>query len=285
MKINRTSPQEHNYLKIISTIAKSPKSLYFIGSLPKDRQISVAIVGTRKPTSYGKEVTYKLAYDLAKKGIIIISGMAFGVDAIAHRAALDAGGKTIAVLACGADKAYPASNKQLYNDILYNDGAVISEYEPGTNARKYTFLERNRIISGLSDAIIITEANISSGTMSTAARALEQGRDVLVVPGNITNPLSMGCNKLIKQGAAPITSAEDILEIVAPDLLQDQTSLPLGNNKNETKIIQLMQSGIRDGDELQIKSAIELSEFSSTITIMEINGIIRSVGGNQWSLR
>ena len=285
MKINTISPQDNKFTQIINTIADKPKKLYFTGKLPEHRRVSVAIVGTRKPTSYGREVTHKIAYDLAKKGVIIISGLALGVDGIAHQAALEAGGTTMAVLANGVDIIYPASHINLAKNILLSGGAIISEYEPGTEARDYQFIQRNRIVSGLSDAIIITEAAIRSGTMSTAAYALEQGREVFVVPGNITSPLSAGCNKLIKQGANPITCAEDVLEIIAPDMLKSQNILPLGANALETQIICLLQSGIRDGDELQAQSGADISEFSQTITMMEISGILRALGGNQWTLR
>lgn len=285
MKINIVSPQEHKYLQIIDTIVNKPKKLYFIGKLPENRRPTVAIIGTRKPTAYGREVTYKLAYDLAKRGVIIISGLALGVDGIAHRATLDANGVTLAILANGVNIIYPASHKSLADDILKNGGAIISEYAPDVQARDFQFLERNRIVSGLSDAIIITEAAIHSGTMSTAAHALDQGKEVFVVPGNITSPLSAGCNKLIKQGANPITCAEDVLEIIAPDLLTKQTLLPLGTNKIETKIITLLQSGVRDGDDLQSQSNIPISEFSQAMTLLEINGTIRALGGNQWTLK
>lgn len=285
MKINRISPQSSKYLQIISTIAKSPEKLHFIGKLPSERITTVAIVGSRKPTAYGKEVTHKFAYELASRGIIIISGLALGVDAIAHRAALEAGGKTIAVLANGVDTIYPANHKSLANDIINSDGAIISEYEPGIAARSFQFLARNRIVSGLSDAIIVTEAAIRSGTLSTVSHALEQGREVFVVPGNITSPLSAGCNNLIKQGAHPITCVEDVLEIIAPNLLQPQSILALGANPQESIIIELLQSGIRDGDELQYQSNIDASEFAQTLTMMEINGTIRGLGGNQWTLR
>lgn len=284
-KINSIRPLEHEYLKIIDTIANNPKRLYFKGKLPDHRVPTVAIVGTRKPTSYGREVTYQLAYDLASRGVVIVSGLSTGIDAIAHQAALEAGGITLAVLGNGIDTIYPAVNYSLAKEILSKGGAIISEYEPGVSARDFRFLERNRIVSGLSDAIIITEAAIRSGTMSTAAHALEQGREVFVVPGNITSPLSAGCNKLIKQGANPITCAEDVLEIIAPELLAGQSILPLGMNPLESKIISMLQSGIRDGDELQQKSEVGVSEFSQTLTLMEISGTIRALGGNQWTLR
>ncbi len=285
MKINSISPQKHKYLQIINTIAKPPKLLYCIGNLPETRITSVAIVGTRRPTSYGQEVTHKLSYELAKRGIVIVSGLALGVDSIAHNAALEAGGKTIAVLANGLDTIYPATNKQLARKITESGGAIISEYEPDVLAREFQFLERNRIVSGLADAIIVTEAAARSGTLSTVAHALEQNREVFVVPGNITSPMSSGCNVWLKQGAHPVTCVEDILEIIAPDLLQPQTSLALGNNAEETKIIQILQSGIRDGDEIQNQSELSAADFSQTLTMLEINGIIRALGGNQWTLR
>jgi len=285
MKINTIAPQDNKYLQIIDTIANCPKKLYFIGKLPEKRTPTVAIVGTRKPTAYGREVTHRLAHDLASRGVIIISGLALGVDSIAHRATLDAGGITLAVLANGVDIIYPATHRDLASDILAKGGAIISEYEPGIEARDFQFLERNRIVSGLSDAVIVTEAAVRSGTLSTVMHALEQGREVFVVPGNITSPLSVGCNNLIKQGAHPITCAEDILEIIAPELLRPQTILPLGSTLLESKIIGLLQSGIRDGDELQKLSEVKVNEFSQTITMMEISGTIRALGGNQWTLK
>ena len=285
MKINSISPLKHKYLQIVDTIAKKPERLHFIGTLPENRVTSVAIVGSRKPTAYGREVTYQLSYDLAKYGVVIISGLALGVDGIAHRAAVEAGGKTIAVLANGVDTIYPASHRDLGHQIINSGGAILSEYEPGTLARDFQFLERNRIISALSDAVIVTEAAIRSGAISTATHALEQGREVFAVPGNITSPLSAGCNALIKQGAQPVTCAEDILEIIAPNLLKSQQSLPLGNTPLESQIISLVQSGIRDGDELLAACDISASEFSTALTMMEINGLIRALGGNQWTLR
>jgi DNA processing protein len=285
MKINKISPHNHKYLQIIDTIDKSPKKLYFIGKLPDQRRPTVAIVGSRKPTAYGKEVTYRIANDLASRGIIIVSGLALGVDGIAHQAALDAGGITLAVLANSVDIIYPATHNNLSKEIIQKGGAIISEYEPVTPARDFQFLERNRIISGLSDAVIVTEAAARSGTLSTVMHALGQGREVFVVPGNITSPLSAGCNNLIKQGAHPITCAEDVLEIIAPDLLQPQASLALGSTPLESKIIELLRSGIRDGDELQALSGIRANDFSTTLTMMEISGIIRALGGNQWTLR
>lgn len=284
MKINEIRPQDNKFLQIISDIVLMPTKLYYIGTLPQKRLPTVAIVGTRKPTAYGKEVTSKLANGLASRGVVIVSGLALGVDAIAHRAALDAGGITIAVQANGLSKIYPRSNEMLGRAITENSGAIISEYEPNMPAMAHQFLERNRIVSGLADAIIITEAAIKSGTMSTASHALAQGKEVFVVPGNITSPMSAGCNELIKQGAQPITSIEDVLQIIAPNLKSGQIKLALGDNEAQSKILQLISSGMRDGDEIRIACKIPTNDFLAELTLLEINGSIRNIGANQWVL-
>lgn len=284
MKINNISPQDKKYLQIISTIANAPKKLYYVGTIPEQRLPTVAVVGTRKPSRYGNEVTHQLSYDLAKRGVVIVSGLALGVDGIAHRAALQAGGITIAVQANGLSQISPSTHRQLGIDIIQNNGLIVSAYEPHVTARKFQFLDRNRIVSGLSDAIIITEAASRSGTLNTAMHALDQGRTVFVVPGNITSPLSAGCNTLLKQGATPVTCAQDILEVIAPSLLQPQTSLALGDTPLESAIITLLQQGIRDGEVLHQQSGASAAEFSMALTMMEINGVIRGLGGNQWTL-
>ena len=271
------------YLGTLKELAVSPRSLYVSGELPQIRKVSVAIVGTRRPTHYGKEVTYRLAYDLAKRGVVIISGLALGVDAIAHKAALEAGGVTIAVQANGLDQVYPSVNRGLAKKIV-EKGAIISEYEPGVPARKHQFLARNRLVSGLADAVIVTEAAARSGTLSTVNHALDQNREVFAVPGNITSLLSVGPNRLIQQGAHPALSADDVLEIIAPHLLKEQASLALGNTPEEIAILKLLQSGIRDGNELQRLSGMDVSEFSQTLSMLEIQGIIRGLGANQWTL-
>ena len=285
MKINQISPLDNKFTQIIAPIALMPTKLYYIGTLPAERKPTVAIVGTRKPTAYGTEVTTRLATDLARRGVIIVSGLALGTDAIAHRATLDAGGTTLAVLANGLSTITPTTNRQLGENIITAGGAILSEYEPNEPPYAVRFLERNRIVSGLSDAILITEASSRSGTLNTAKHALEQGKEVFVVPGNITSPLSAGCNALLKQGATPVTCAEDILEVIAPELLRPQAQLALGDNPLQTKIIQLLQNGVRDGDELQMQSEAGAGEFATELTMMEINGTVRSLGANQWTLR
>ncbi len=284
MKIKKTTPDKHEYLQPLTTISKPPENIFFLGTTPVIRMPSVAIVGTRKPTAYGKEVARMFAYELAKKGVVIISGLALGIDSIAHRAALEAGGTTLAVLANSVDHIYPRNHKALAEQIVNSGGAILSEYEPPCEARSYQFLARNRIVSGLSDAVIIVEAAQRSGTLSTAMHALEQGREVFVVPGNITSPLSAGCNALLKQGASPITEAKDVLEVIAPQLLRPQAILPLGSTPLESKIIGLLQDGLRDGDQLQRQSGVSAADFNQALTMLEINGSVRALGGNQWTL-
>lgn len=283
MKIKTFTPDKEDFFQIITDIAYSPKIVYFIGSLPSVRLPVVAIVGTRKPTPYGKEVTFNLAYNLAKKGVVIVSGLALGIDAIAHRAALEAGGTTIAVLANGLDSVYPASHKGLAEEIIAKGGLIISEYPPGTPARDFQFLARNRIVSGLADAVIVTEAAARSGTLATVAHALEQNREVFAVPGNITSPMSVGPNRLIIQGAHPALEADDILRVIAPHLIHAQTTLNMGSNPVEIKIIDLLQAGIRNGEKLLKESGFTASEFSQAMTMLEIGGLIRPLGSNQWT--
>jgi DNA processing protein len=285
MKINEILPLKHKYLQILSSIDNVPKKLYYIGTPPEERRPTVAIVGTRKPTAYGKEVTEKIAYDLASKGVVIVSGLALGVDGIAHTAALKAKGTTLAVLGNGLDHIYPAAHQNLAEQIVANGGALLSEYSPDTPARSYQFLERNRIVSGIADAIIITEAAARSGTLNTAMHALSQGKEVFVVPGNITSPMSLGCNTLLKQGATPILSADDVLEVIAPELLKPNAQLPLGDNQLESDVIALLAQGVRDGDAIQQQLKISASDLSVALTMLEINGAIHALGANQWTLR
>lgn len=245
----------------------------------------MAIVGTRRPSTYGKEVTHRISYDLAKRGVVIVSGLALGVDAIAHSAALEAEGTTLAILGNPLPDIAPRTNRSLGESVIGNGGALISEYEAGSRVFPSNFLERNRLVSGVSDAILITEATTRSGTLNTAARALEQGKEVFVVPGNITSPLSAGCNSLLKQGAHVATSYQDILEIIAPAMQRDQQMLPLGQNQLESNIISLIASGTRDGEDIIRQLRISTTELNTALTMLEIAGSIRSLGADQWTIR
>lgn len=282
-KINIDSIVNNLCLSPLLHIPKPPQTLYIKGTIPTKRAPIVAIVGTRRPSSYGREVTHTLATDLARRGVIIVSGLASGIDAIAHTAALEAGGTTIAVVAQGLHAVYPASNMQLAKRII-KQGAIISEYEDGVEARKHHFLARNRIVSGIADAVIVIEAALKSGTASTVGHALEQNREVFAVPGRITSLLSVGPNNLLKQGARPVTNAEDVLNVIAPHLTTGQKQFVFANTPQEAKILTLIQQGVRDGDQLLDRSGLSPSEFSQTLTMMELNGTIRPLGGHQWTI-
>lgn len=289
MEIKRILPDEHIFSQRLTNIANPPKNLCYMGKLPEDSAPVVSIVGSRKPSAYGKEVTERLASALAKAGCVIISGLALGVDGIAQKAALEAGGTVVAVVPNELPDISPRTNYRLAMDIIKRGGAVISEWMTGDNkiVNRWSFLERNRLVSGLADGIIITEAAERSGTLNTASHALNQGRDLFVVPGNITSPLSAGCNTLLKQGAYLITDAEDILAVIAPEKLQkiDNAESSLSSTPEEAIIIKLISDGIRDGDEIHQKSGLSASDFATALTMLEINGRIKTLGANNWTLR
>lgn len=267
----------------MATIPDPPKTLFTIGN-PAISGPAVAIVGTRKPTPYGRAVTLELAEKLAKRGVVIVSGLALGIDGIAHEGVLNVGGRTVAVLASGVDLVTPTSHRQLAVRILEKDGAIISEYSPGTPPLAHQFLERNRLVSGLADAVIVAEAAARSGTMNTVMHALEQGRDVYAVPGNITNPSSAGCNKLIEQGATPIVDIDAFVERFAPLKNAPKQQLLLAETPEEQTILDLIASGLSDGEELQKKSKLSPAAFSTSMTMLELRGVIRPLGANHWSL-
>ena len=245
--------------------------------------LGVSIVGTRKPTAYGRQVTKDLAERLAEKGAVIISGLAHGIDGVAHEAAVRAGGKTVAVLPSGLDQVYPSAHRQLADDILKTGGALISEYEPGIPALQHRFLERNRIVSGLGDIVIVTEAASHSGTMNTVGHALEQGKDVYAVPGPITSAMSAGTNAMIAQGATPIVNIDSFIEQLFPKKSKKQTSL-LAQTPEEQVVLRLISDGIVDGEEIQEKSGLDAAALSQTITMLELKGVIRPAGANRWNL-
>lgn len=245
---------------------------------------AIAIVGSRKATPYGTSVTRQLASELARAGVTVVSGLALGIDGVAHQAALEAGGLTIAVLAGGLDKLHPRTHEQLARRIVTQGGALISEYPSGTPNHKSNFVERNRLVSGLSSAVLITKAAEKSGTLHTAAFALEQGREVLAVPGNITNPQSAGTNRLIKAGATPVTCVGDVFRTLGIQSPANQRTPTKGDTPEEQAILDLLHAGESDGGALLEKSALGVVRFNQTITMLELAGKIRPLGTNQWSL-
>lgn len=267
-------------------IPSPPKQLYVLGDMQTLLQAPrVAVVGSRKISPYGRAITDSLAGELAGKGIVVVSGLALGVDAVAHRAALDAGGKTLAVLPTSLDNIYPSSHRDLAKKILAGGGALVSEYDSGMPGLKKNFIERNRLVSGLSDAVLITEAAQKSGTLHTANFALEQGRTVMAVPGNITSSGSEGTNNLIKSGALPVTEASDIFEALHLTPKDLQRQLPLGTNAAEQAILDHMQVGISDATALMQATGMTPAEFSRTLTMLEITGRITPLGAGQWRIR
>jgi DNA processing protein len=268
----------------LNAVASPPKQLFVEGNLTELlNKPCVAIVGSRKVSPYGREVTRRLARELAGQGIVIVSGLAFGVDGIAHEAALEAGGQAIAVLPSPLDNIYPASHQGLARRILERGGALVSEYPGGTQAFKGNFVARNRIIAGLADAVLITEAALKSGSLHTARFALNAGRDVLAVPGNVTSPTSEGTNNLIKSGAVPVTEVSDILFALGIEPSRAST-IPTGATTVEQDIIDLIAAGTTDGTLIQAASGLTAEDFNQTLTMLELNGKIRSLTNNHWGL-
>lgn len=208
------------YPEKLKNIECPPKQLYCLGNLKLLNKTSIAIIGSRKYSYYGERVAKDFSFHLAQNDICIISGFARGIDSIAHQACLNAKGKTIAVLGSGLDIIYPRENKKLYNEILQTNGLIVSEFELGTPPNKQNFPARNRIISGLSDGVLVIEARKNSGTNITVDFALEQGKDIYVIPGNIYSKTSDGTNFLIKEGAIPVTSYEDIVEMTQENFVK-----------------------------------------------------------------
>lgn len=234
-----------------------------------------AIVGTRKPTSYGIQVARKFAYELAKSGFVIVSGMAMGIDTIAHQAALDAGGKTVAVLGCGVNIVYPAVNFRLYQNIIAGGGAVISEFPPNQTVLKGLFISRNRIISGLSRGVLIAEGGEHSGSLITAKYAGIQGKDVFAVPSPINSEMAPAPNLLIKQGAKMVTTVQDIYDEfemkITPRKVEDIREKLV---ESERLIFDILQKNPQTVDDIAIELGKTVSQILNTISVMEISGII-----------
>jgi DNA processing protein len=286
MKIQKITLSTSDVPEKLRNIPMPPERLFVIGSNVNEllKKPCVTIVGSRRVSAYGKSVTSSLAGELASAGVVIISGLAFGVDSLAHKAAIEAGGLTIAVLPSGIKRIYPAAHRELAKQILQHGGALVSEYPDDELPHKYHFIERNRLASGFGDAVLITEAAERSGTLHTANFALEQGKPVLAVPGNITSPTSVGTNNLIKSGATPVTKAEDVFYALGIEPTR-QKDAPQGSSPQEQSLLDLILSGISDGSELLITSQLDISLFNQTLTMLEIRGQIRPLGNNHWGLK
>lgn len=286
MIINKLTLKSRNYPEPLRHLKGKPKQLYHAGASLKELlgRPRVTIVGTRRISPYGVRVTRQLAEQLAEQGVVIISGLAFGVDAIAHEAALEVGGRCIAVLPSPLDNIVPVSNARLAVRILDGGGALVSEYAPGEIPLKQNFIARNRIMSGLGQVVLVTEAREKSGTTHTSRFALEQGIDLLAVPGNIYDQGSVVTNNLIKSGAGIVTSVDDVLHAIGLSKHNTPVKLVRGRNANEQSILDLMLTGISDADDLLDKSGLEVSKFNQSLTMLELGGKIRAIGANNWAI-
>ena len=271
--------EDADYPARLREIAQPPPILYLRGEILEEDAWAVAIVGTRRVTAYGRQVTEEVAAFLAQKGITIVSGLARGVDGIAHQAALKAGGRTIAVLGSGVNRIYPPEHRNLAQSIE-KSGAVISDYAPDTPPEGSNFPPRNRIISGLSMATIIIEAGQTSGALITANFALEQGREIFALPGNIYAPQSKGPNKLIQKGAHPLLQPRDILEVLDLTRITQHKSAQqtLPTDATEIQLLSSLSHEPSHIDEIRAKTGLAVEKVSSTLVMMELKGMVRHVG-------
>lgn len=271
--------EDETYPRHLKEIDQPPPVVYLRGSYLPEDEWAVAIVGTRRVTAYGRHVTELIAADLARSGVTIISGLARGVDSIAHQAALEAGGRTLAVLGSGVDCIYPAEHRRLAEKIMEN-GALISDYPPGTPPEAGNFPPRNRIISGLSLAVIITEAGERSGALITAGFAAEQGREVFAAPGNITAPQSAGTNRLIQQGVFPLLEARDVLETLDLTQISEHQAArkALPADATEARLLELLDNEPLHVDEIRHQTDLPIEKVTATLTLMELKGMVRQVG-------
>jgi DNA processing protein len=281
LSINYVTYLDNDYPINLAGLEGSPCVLYFRGELKASDTNAVAIVGTRKMTSYGREVTAKFSSELSAMGIVIVSGLAFGVDAQAHKSCLDAGGRTIAVLASGLDIITPASNTYLAKDILKKGGAIVSEYPLGQPALRTNFPSRNRIISGLSKAVLVIEGAQKSGTLLTASAAAEQGRTVFAIPGQITSPMSAASFFLIKNGAKMATNVNDILDELEMQLKVDHDAMEkvMPSDAMEKKILEILENEEMHMDEIARSIGTDVSDISAKLTMMELKGMVKNLGG------
>ncbi len=280
---------DENYPKILQEIFNPPALLYIKGDIKNlNNKFNLAIVGTRKISTYGQRVTPEIVKPLVQNGFAIVSGLALGIDALAHQSALEAQGKTIAVLGSGLDKKsiYPYSNRYLAQNILENQGTIISEFPIGTLPLKHNFPTRNRIIAGLSLGTLVIEAAESSGALITAYCSLEQNREVFAVPGPLYNRQSLGTNKLIQKGAKLVTSHHDILEELnlqeIKNYITNQKILP--ETDEEKKIIEYLNQEPTHVDQIIKKSELPTSQVVSTLSLMEMKGLIKNLGGQNYIL-
>ncbi|GAC1355776.1 MAG: DNA-processing protein DprA [Herpetosiphon sp.] len=283
--IRIVSRADSGYPTLLLQTPGPPPLLYFRGTLAPSDRWAIAIVGTRKPSVYGLEVTRMLARDLAAAGVTVVSGLALGIDAAAHAAALQAGGRTIAVLGSGVDQLSPQANQRL-GEAVIGQGAVISEYPLGTVPAPANFPPRNRIISGLSLGVVVVEAGTKSGALITVEFALEQGRDVFAVPGSIFSQRSLGTHRLLRNGATLVTGAADILDALnlQDSPVQQALTVAVPDTPAEAALLRLVEAEPRHIDAIGRGTGLSPAEVSATLAMLELKGFVKQVGSMQYVL-
>lgn len=276
-KISIHDPEYPDQLRLLEE--QAPKELYGIGDLSLLKRRCAAVVGARKATQYGKRVAYNAGKTFANYDIVTVSGMAYGCDTEAHKGALDHDGKTIAVLGCGPDICYPSGHRQIYEKIVKN-GLILSEYPPGTRPLAFHFPVRNRIISGLSDLVLVAEASMASGSLITAGYAAEQGKTLMATPGQITNPMSIGCNKLIQDGVPPVVVMEDLISALRIPLHKKETDVQSDLGVDEKRIFEwVRREGAQTLDEISAALEMPASSVSALVSVLEIKGFLSTYMG------
>jgi DNA processing protein len=270
---------DSGFPRLLCEMPWQPFGIYVRGA-PLDDRPHIAIVGTRKAAMYGKKIASSFAEALAGQGITLVSGLALGIDAVVHAGALKAGGRTVAVVGNGLDQIYPKENERLAQEILAAGGTIVSEYRPGTPPLPHRFIERNRIIAGLSRGTVVVEAPKSSGALATARFALEQNREVFVVPGTIDNPNFVGSHELLKSGAALVTSVDDILVAlnIAPETPREQQHVPL-DEKEQIIINVLSREGELSPDKIAEQTSLGISPIIQTLGFLTAKGLVKEENG------
>jgi len=283
MQINQINFQTAEYPELLAETSSPPTCLYTLGDIPTGP--CIAIVGTRRPTSYGRHMAYQLAGELAAAGFVIVSGLAAGIDGVAHQAALDAGGKTVAVLGSGLDRMYPSSHRKLATDILASGGALVTEFPIGTIPFPQNFVMRNRVIAGLSIGTIFVEGDVKSGAIHTVKFALRESRTVMVVPGHVTSPMSAGPNNILREGGTPITGSLDVIKEFK-HYLKETMPLPVRSaDPREALVTKLLKQGHNTTQKLIAASGLGAGELADIMSLMEISGKLRNLGAGQWAAR
>lgn len=284
--IDFVSVEDPEYPARLLPVIDRPFGLYYIGTLPPEDRKSAAIVGARMCSAYGYSTAQEIGYLMAKAGFTVVSGMARGIDSASHKGCLEGGGRTAAVLGCGIDVCYPPENRELY-DAIRQRGCILSEYDPGTAPIGKNFPIRNRIISGLSDSVIVVEARIRSGSLITAQMACQQNRNVLVVPGRINDPMSQGANHLIELGAEIIPSIDRLIEKLSEEAGMKVSLRPekkIRFNSAEKSLLQNMDYYPKSSEDLLSSSGLTYREYLETLYTLSQKGMIREMGRNHYCL-